>query len=65
VGKVFFTGEKTQERAALVGSVVAYSAAQDRVQRFKLVEHRSLSNGPLNLQNNLGSSAGEGSQVVW
>ena len=53
VGEVFFAGEEAQERAALLGDVVADGAAQHGIARLERVQHRALCDRALDFERHL------------
>src|SRR6266550_8441489 len=63
VGEVFFAGEEAQERAALLGDVVADGAAQHGIARLERVQHRALRGRTLDLERHLAADMRQVSEM--
>ena len=63
VGQIFLAGEEAQERAALLGVVVADGAAQHGIARLKCVQHRTLRDRTIDFERHLAADVGEVSEV--
>jgi len=65
MGEILLAGEETQERAPLLGDVVADRAAQHRVPGLQCVKNRALCDWTFDGKRHLGIDVRQGSQVVW
>jgi hypothetical protein len=54
VGEVLFTGKKAQERAALLGVMIADGAAQHGITGLERIQHRALRSSLVLQEANLG-----------